>query len=62
MNIIAFLRAVRRGGNLPKEVCVIGLERLIYHTSDRRKAARVIQQTLYNPQTAHTTFDDRRRW
>ena len=53
MSIIAFLRAVRRREELPKEVCVIGLERLLYRAADRRKAARVIQQALYNPQAVH---------
>jgi len=53
MSIVAFLRAVRRREELPKEVCVIGLERLLYRTSDRRKAARVIQQALYNPLAVH---------
>jgi len=53
MSIIAFLRAVRRREELPKEVCIIGLERLLYRAADRRKAARVIQQTLYNPQAVH---------
>jgi len=53
MSIIAFLRAVQRREELPREVCVIGLERLLYRAGDRRKAARVIQQALYNPQAAH---------
>lgn len=53
MSIIAFLRAVRGKERLPKEVCVMGLERLLYRAADRRKAARVIQQALYNPQAVH---------
>ena len=53
MSIIAFLRAVRRREELPKEVCIIGLERLLYRTADRRRAARVIQQALYNPRAVH---------
>jgi len=53
MSIIAFLRAVRRREELPKEACVIGLERLLYCASDRRRAARTIQQALYNPQAVH---------
>lgn len=49
MSIIAFLRAVRRGESLPDQVCVLGLERLLHHADDPRRAARVIQQALYNP-------------
>ena len=50
MSIIAFLRAVREKESLPDNVCVLGLERLLYHADDSRRAARVIQQALYNPQ------------
>ena len=50
MSIIAFLRAVRREEPLPDQVCVLGLERLLYHAADRRRAAGVIQQALHNPQ------------
>ncbi|TEU10664.1 MAG: hypothetical protein E3J21_25575 [Anaerolineales bacterium] len=50
MSIIAFLRAVQRKEPLPDKVCVLGLERLLYHAADNRRAARVIQQALYNPQ------------
>lgn len=50
MSIIAFLRAVGRKDPLPDEICVLGLERLLYHAADSRRVARVIQQALYNPQ------------
>jgi len=49
MSIIAFLRAVRGEESLPAQVCVLGLERLLHHADDARRAARVIQQALYNP-------------
>jgi hypothetical protein len=32
MSVIAFLRAVQREEPLPDKVCVLGLERLLYHT------------------------------
>ncbi len=50
MSIIAFLRAVKRKEPLPNTVCVLGLERLLHHADDSRRAARVIQKALYNPQ------------
>lgn len=50
LSIIAFLRAVRRKEPLPQEVCVVGLERLLYHASDRRAAARIVSQALIGPQ------------
>lgn len=53
MSIIAFLRAVRGEESLPAQVCVLGLERLLYRADDARRAARVIQQALYNPQAKH---------
>jgi len=53
MSIIAFLRAVQRAKPLPDKVCVLGLERLLHHADDARRAARVIQQALYNPQAKH---------
>jgi len=53
MSIVAFLRAVRRKELLPKEVCVIGLERLLYRLADPQAAAIVVQQVLYNPPGGH---------
>lgn len=50
MSIIAFLRAVQRKEPLPDQACVLGLERLLHHADDHRRAADVIRQTLYNPQ------------
>jgi len=50
MSIIAFLRAVQREEPLPDQVCVLGLERLLYHAADHHQAAGVIRQALYNPQ------------
>jgi len=50
MSIVAFLRALRTGEELPQEVCVVGLDRLLHHAADRRRAAAVIQQAHYNPQ------------
>lgn len=49
MSIVAFLRAVRQRQPIPAEVCILGLERLIYHATDRREAASVIREALYNP-------------
>jgi hypothetical protein len=49
MSIIAFLRAVQREEPLPDKVCVLGLERLLYHAADHHRAAGVIRQALYNP-------------
>jgi hypothetical protein len=49
MSVVAFLRAVRRKESLLKEVCVVGLERLLYRMADPRAAAQVVQQVLYNP-------------
>jgi len=50
MSIIAFLRAVQREEPLPDQLCVLGLERLLHHADDVRRAAGVIRQALYNPQ------------
>ena len=49
MSIIAFLRAVQREEALPDKVCSLGLERLLYHAADNRRAAGAIRQALYNP-------------
>ena len=49
MSIIAFLRVVQREEPLPDKVCVLGLERLLHHADDVRRAAGVIRQALYNP-------------
>jgi len=50
MSIVAFLRAVQREESLPDQVCVLGLERLLHHADDSRRAAGAIRQALYNPQ------------
>lgn len=46
MSIIEFLRRVRRRKEIPKEVCVVGLDKFIADAFDKRKAANIVLDTL----------------
>jgi len=49
LSIVAFLHAARLKKDLPREVLVTGLDRLLYRASDPRKAALTLSQMLNSP-------------
>jgi hypothetical protein len=49
MSIIAFLRAAHMKNNLPHELLVTGLDRLLHRASHSRKAAITLSQMLNSP-------------
>lgn len=69
MSIISFLRVLRHGGWLPKEVLVTGLDRMLYQVyrlhgegaTGRQavlKAVNALSRALYNPQARNRLFTE----